>query len=98
MRQYEGSKLHAESQNGGRMALKGHEFSELMRPVIDELHNKTQPTAQDLPSGAYTALIAAGIDVTLKPPLQGHGTWSARSFPNRLRPLSSGPSLRGCVP
>jgi hypothetical protein len=61
--------------NGGRMPLKGHEFSALMRPVIEELHRKTpkgeRPDAKELASSAYTALDAAGVEVTLESAANG---------------------------
>jgi hypothetical protein len=56
--------------NGGRMRLKGHEFTALMRPVIEQLHHKTpkgqRPDAKELAGSVYTALDAAGVEVTLK--------------------------------
>lgn len=62
---------------GGLMPLKTREFGDLMQPLIKELHRRTpkgeRPRPHDLASGTYDALAAAGVEVTIKPPLQGHG-------------------------
>jgi len=49
-----------------------------MRPAIAELHRTTskgqRPAAKDLMSPASDALSAAGIEVTILPPIQAHGS------------------------
>ncbi|MDI1283811.1 MAG: hypothetical protein PSV46_05420 [Reyranella sp.] len=66
---------------GGRMPLKAREFSDLLQPLIEELHRRTpkgeRPQPHDLAGGTYDALAAAGVEVTIKPPIHGHGCLSA---------------------
>ncbi len=68
----------------GHVPLKGHEFNEIVQPVIDELHRLTprgeRPCSRDVAGRAYDALSAAGVEVTIRPPLAGHST--PRGVPN----------------
>ena len=61
--------------------MKAHEFTELVRPVIDELFRLTpkgqRPDANFLAAKVYDALDAAGADVTIK--AAGHAPTSGRT-------------------
>jgi hypothetical protein len=56
----------------GVVNLKVHEFTGLVRPVIDDLYRSTpkgrRPDANDLAAKIYDALSAAGVEVTIGPP------------------------------
>lgn len=72
------SMYEAISVNRGELPLDSRRFGEIMRPAIAELHRTTskgqRPAAKDLMSRAYDALSAAGIEVTILPPIQAHGS------------------------
>src|SRR5689334_13105970 len=61
---------------GGEFPIDSRRFSEIMQPVIAELHRITpqgqRPDAKDLTGRAYDALSTAGIEVTIRPPNQPH--------------------------
>jgi hypothetical protein len=63
--------------NGGRMALAGPAFGELVRPVIEQLHRVTpqgeRPDAKDLAGRLYDALAAADVEVTIAAPARAIG-------------------------
>ena len=65
----------------GSVALKAHEFTELVRPVIDELFRLTpkgqRPDANFLAAKVYDALDAVGAEVTIK--AAGHAPTSGRT-------------------
>ena len=65
----------------GSVTLKAHEFTELVRPVIDELFRLTpkgqRPDANFLAAKVYDALDAAGAEVTIK--AAGHAPTSGRT-------------------
>ena len=52
-------------------------FAGIVHPVIVELHRITpkgnKPDAADLTGRVYDALDAAGVEVTIGPPLEAHG-------------------------
>ena len=60
----------------GVMSLSAREFSDLVQPLIEELHRRTpkgiRPTPCDLASNTYDVLAAAGVEVTIVPSLRGH--------------------------
>lgn len=62
----------------GHVPLKLHEFNELVRPVIDEVHRAMpkgeRPCSRDVAGRVYDALSAANVEVTIRPPLGGHST------------------------
>ncbi|MEI7875987.1 MAG: hypothetical protein WCK95_27965 [Alphaproteobacteria bacterium] len=64
--------------SSGHVPLKVHEFHELVEPVIDELHRCTpkgmRPCSRDVAGRVYDALSAAGVEVTIRPPLHSHST------------------------
>jgi len=65
----------------GSVTLKAHEFTELVRPVIDALFRLTpkgqRPDANFLAAKVYDALDAAGAEVTIK--AAGHAPTSGRT-------------------
>jgi hypothetical protein len=57
--------------SGGRIALSGGAFSDLVSPVIEELHRSTpkgeRPESKRLAGLLYDTLDAAGVEVTIQP-------------------------------
>jgi hypothetical protein len=57
--------------SGGRIALSGGAFSDLVSPLIEELHRSTpkgeRPEAKWLTGLLYDTLDAAGVEVTIRP-------------------------------
>ena len=66
----------------GSVTLKAHEFTELVRPVIDELFRLTpkgqRPDANFLAAKVYDVLDAAGAEVTINPPVGTSGSGRGR--------------------
>jgi hypothetical protein len=58
---------------GGVLPLGARAFSELVTPVIDELHQRTpkgrRPDASELTGLVYDALDRAGVEVSITPPI-----------------------------
>jgi hypothetical protein len=61
----------------GELPIDSRRFGQIMEPVIAELHGATpkgqRPDARKLTARAYDALSAAGIEVTIMPPIGSHG-------------------------
>ncbi len=61
----------------GRIAIEPCAFARIVAPAIVELHRVTpqgtRPDPADLTGRLYDALDAAGVEVTIKPPLEAHG-------------------------
>jgi hypothetical protein len=57
--------------SGGRIALSGAVFSDLVSPLIEEVHrslpNGERPEANRLAGMLYDTLDAAGVEVTIRP-------------------------------
>jgi len=63
--------------NGEIAIASARAFADIVDPVIVELHRLTpkglKPDAADLTARVYDALDAAGVEVTIGPPLEAHG-------------------------
>ena len=63
--------------NGKIAIASARAFARIVDPVIVDLHRLTpkglKPDARDLAARVYDALDAAGVEVTIGPPLDAHG-------------------------
>ena len=69
----------------GEIPIDAGAFGQIVKPVIHELHRLTprgqRPDASDLTGRVYDALSAAGVEVTIRPPVRAHGQaiWARRT-------------------
>lgn len=61
----------------GSIPITSAAFGEIVDPVIADLHRRTpaelRPDAKELTGLVYDALDKAGVEVTIRPPIEAHG-------------------------